>query len=402
MFNSIQVIGLLLLGGLTCGEIAKRFIGLPRATAYVLFGFLMGQGGFSVLSVQEIDQNPLLVNLALGLILFELGYRVPRCDLAHALCRLRQGLAAAVGGGLLLLLLFHHLGFSFGPALFSAALCLAASPAITIATDSEVDAHAAHKELVYTLVVINCLLAFALIALTTPFLNDIESLSLLARISASAASLFGALILGGACAGIVLMGAEWLNDNPMQQHLLVLGTIILGVGMASYLAVPVMLPMLLFGLLVRAIDYEDKLVASSISSDTQFLLLITFLIAGAALDLSWFRDYWPEALLIVFLRLLGQFAGLWLLRGRSGLSLQEGLKGTLGLQAMSSVALILLSKLQTQYTGLDSRLVGMLLATIWLMQLLGPLTSRLAITGSGKTRAPCRERTHLPSTGEGS
>lgn len=73
MFNSTQLLGLVLLGGLTAGEISRRLLALPGTTGYVLFGLLIGQSGLNWVTNLNIESAQLFVDLALGLILFELG-----------------------------------------------------------------------------------------------------------------------------------------------------------------------------------------------------------------------------------------------------------------------------------------------------------------------------------------
>jgi hypothetical protein len=53
--------------------------------------------------------------------------------------------------------------------------------------------------------------------------------------------------------------------------------------------------MLIFGILVSTIDHERKVIAIRIASDARVFLVITFVLAGAALDIAYLRDYWLEA-----------------------------------------------------------------------------------------------------------
>ena len=163
----------------------------------------------------------------------------------------------------------------------------------------------------------------------------------------------------------------------------------LGVGTAVYLGVSVFLPMLIFGILVSAIDREHKVIAIRIASDARVFLVITFVLAGAALDIAYLRDYWLEAVLIAMARLAGQALAILLARKRIGLTAREGILLSIGLQPMSSIALVLLVNTQMLYRGMDVKLAGMLMATILLMQLFGPLATQTAIKGFGEaTRLP--------------
>lgn len=384
MFNSIQLFGLVLLGGLAAGEVSRRVLALPRTTGYVLFGLLVGQSGLNWVTLFHIESAQLFIDLALGLILFELGYLVPRNTPESGRKHLLAGCAISLMAGLLVLLLFLYWGFSTGSALFAAALCVATSPAITIATCSDVGAKGERTGLLYTMVAINGAVAFAAVVLLVPFLIDSEPMSGFARISNALGSIIGSIVLGGACAGLVLLGADRLERQAEHQHLLILGTIVLGVGTAIYLDVSVFLPMLIFGILVSTIDRDHKVIAIRIASDARVFLVITFVLAGAALDIAYLRDYWLEAILIALARLAGQVLAILISRKNIGLNVRESLFLGIGLQPMSSIALVLLVNTQMLYSGMDAKLVGMLMATILLMQLFGPLATQTAIKGFGE------------------
>ncbi len=395
--NSIQLFGFVLLGGLVAGEMSRRMADLPRTTGYVLFGLMVGKSGLNLVTLAHIESAQLFIDLALGLILFELGYLVPRGTLQEWRNRLLAGCALSLIAGLLVLILFIHWGFSTGSALFAAALCVATSPAITIATCSDVGANGERTGLLYSMVAINGAVAFAAVVLLDPFLIDTEPMSGLERLGYALGSIVGSVALGGACAGMVLLGAKRLERQAEHQHLLILGTIVLGVGTAVYLGMSVFLPMLIFGILVSTIDRERKVIAIRIASDARVFLVITFVLAGAALDIAYLRDYWLEAILIASARLVGQLLAILISRKSIGLNARESVFLSIGLQPMSSIALVLLVNTQMLYSGMDEKLVGMLMATILLMQLFGPLATQTAIKGfgeatrlspSGRNRAP--------------
>lgn len=384
MLNSIQLFGLVLLGGLAAGEAARRVLALPRTTGYVLFGLLAGQSGLNWITPFHIESAQLFIDLALGLILFELGYLVPGVSRQVGKQRLLAGLGLSLAPGLLMFVLFRYWGFAAGAALFAASLCLATSAAITIATCSDVGAKGERTGLLYTMVAINGCVAFAAVMLLTPFLQMDETSGIVARLASALGSILASLLLGSLCAAVVLLGVRKLEHQPEHQHLLILGCIVLGVGTAVYLEASAFLPMLIFGVLVRAMDGEQKVIAIRIASDARVFLVITFVLAGAALDIAHLLNYWPEALVISAIRLLGQLLVAWFCRAPLGLSGKDSLLLGVGLQPMSSVALVLLVNTQTLHSGLDPQLVGMLLATILLMQLCGPLATQTAIKGFGE------------------
>src|SRR5262245_14652564 len=74
--SPLLLFGLLLLAGLAGGELVKRWLGLPRVMGYVLAGLAMGASGTEILDEKLIQEAWIFVDIALGLILFELGRRL--------------------------------------------------------------------------------------------------------------------------------------------------------------------------------------------------------------------------------------------------------------------------------------------------------------------------------------
>lgn len=384
MFNTIQLFGFILLGGLVAGEISRHLIRLPRTTGYVLFGMGFGQSGLSWITALHIESAQLFIDLALGLILFELGHLLPRTRGEETRNRLAAGLLIAATASLLVTLCLLACGFPPAQALFASALCLATSPAITIATCSDVGAKGSRTGLLYTIVAINGAIAFSIVVLSTPFLGEQASALHLPQLINAIGSIFGSLILGGACAGLALLGAENLEGQIEHQHLLILGIIILGVGTSIYLEVSALLPMLTFGILVRLIDRDNKIIAVRIASDARVFLVITFVLAGAALDIGLLFTYWPQAALLALIRAAALGLPIWLNKKQLALNSQEAIFMGIGLQPMSSVALILLANTQALNVEITPEMSGTLMASILLMQLIGPLATQTAILGFGE------------------
>lgn len=58
------------------GELGHRWLSLPRISSYGIVGFLLAAGQAGVLPEVRGGTMALLANVAFGLILFELGYRI--------------------------------------------------------------------------------------------------------------------------------------------------------------------------------------------------------------------------------------------------------------------------------------------------------------------------------------
>ena len=388
VLNTVQLFGIVLLGGLFAGEMSRRMLALPRTTGYVMFGLLLGQSGLKWITRGHIESAQLFIDLALGLILFELGYLVPRASASTSWSRLRVGWAISLFSAAAIVMTLVAWGFPLKASIFAATLCLATSPAITIATTSDVGAKGDNTGLLLSLVAINGSLAFIGVTWAISALAQSQGYFSGDVLVGSIQKIFRSIALGGGCAALVLRGAKRLGRQSDHQHLLIIGSIVFGVGMALSLDLSVFFPMLIFGYLTKTFDRKNSVVAIRIASDARIFLVITFVLAGAALDIALLPRYWPVAVSIVLARFAAQFLTLRTYRNVLGMTPRAAGFTAIGLQPMSSVALVLLSSTQSLYGTLEADLAGSLMATILLLQLLGPLATQTAILGFG-------EATHL-------
>ncbi|MEY2631433.1 MAG: hypothetical protein RIR00_87, partial [Pseudomonadota bacterium] len=208
--NTVLLLGALMLGGLCSGEFFRRILNLPRTTGYALFGLLSGRHGFGWIDHQLIDSATLFIDLALGLIVFELGQKLHSEELHCSGKRiLLVGFCESLVSFLAVLLLLHTLGFSLGVAAFAAGIAISTSPAITIATCSDVGARGPHSQLLFHLVAINGCLAIGFISLISPLLNAGNLDASLVWLGIQSIAISTAIGLCGALA--ILAGARLLG-----------------------------------------------------------------------------------------------------------------------------------------------------------------------------------------------
>ena len=74
--SPLVLFGLLLIAGAIGGEVVRRVLRLPRIVGYVLIGMLLGPSGFNVLDSNLVSDAWIFVEIALGLVLFDLGRRL--------------------------------------------------------------------------------------------------------------------------------------------------------------------------------------------------------------------------------------------------------------------------------------------------------------------------------------
>mgnify|MGYP003551192170 FL=1 len=121
------------------GELGQRWLTLPRISSYGIVGFLLAAGQAGVLPEVRGGSMALLADVAFGLILFELGYRINLGWL-----RVNPWLAVTSvveAGGCFVAVFFIAQAFSVGPvpALLLAALSMSTSPAAVLRVAFSID-----------------------------------------------------------------------------------------------------------------------------------------------------------------------------------------------------------------------------------------------------------------------
>src|SRR5690606_35965492 len=138
--NLLTAISLLLVTGILGARLLSRMLPVPAITGYVLTGLLIGPAVFGFVSTAALDRIGLLVDLALGLVLFELGRRVDFQWLLREKRLLITGVVISLATFATLYGMLLWFGFSGLIASMGAAIGMAASPAVALSVVREVKA----------------------------------------------------------------------------------------------------------------------------------------------------------------------------------------------------------------------------------------------------------------------
>ena len=89
-------VGLLLVAGAVGGEIVWGLLRLPRITGYAAAGLALGPGGLEVIGKPLLDELVVFADVAMGLVLFELGQRLDLAWLRRSPALVLMGLAESL------------------------------------------------------------------------------------------------------------------------------------------------------------------------------------------------------------------------------------------------------------------------------------------------------------------
>lgn len=383
--HPLLLFGVLLLAGVAGGEVVQRLLRLPRITGYVLTGMLFGPSGLGVLDDLLLEEAWIFVDIALGLVLFELGRRLHLRWLVSERYVLATGLLESMLAFAAVLTALVYFDVPPLHAALAAAIGVSSSPAVVMLVARDVRAEGQVTERALHLVTINSVLAFVLTAMLLTWTHREHQAGWLTVLLHPAYMIAGAILLAGLACGIGLAGARWLGKSAERQAVMLLGLVVLTIGAAHVLHLSVLLALLVLGVLLNTLDRRHDLMAVDIWRIGQLFFVVLFVVIGARL--MWSQLAAGAALGGVFLlaRFVGKSLGVLLLMPFSGV--RRGTSGLLclALTPMSGVALALVQETTYIYPDLGAEIAGILLSAVVVLELIGPVAVQYALRKSGET-----------------
>jgi len=376
--------GVLLVAGMIGGEIA-RSARLPRIIGYVVVGFILAPLAQAMSLDPLIEEARIFVDLALGLVLFDLGRRMDlqwmKRDWTLALSGLAESLCA-FGAVFATLLAFD---FTAVKAAIAAAIAIATSPAVVLLIVQDTRSEGQVTERALNLVALNSLLASILttILLASGHIEakmDIESALL------HPAYLFaGSLALGGAVAVFARLTARSVEKTKDLHFTLIAGMVVAAVGLAIMLKLSVILSLLAFGLFSRNDTRTHDLLNVNLAPASRLLYIVLFVITGASLPLPALAVGGVAAVALIASRAAGKLLGILLVAPLGGLRVRQAMGLGCALLPMSTLALMLQHDVAKTFPEFGSDLTAVFLGGLIIMELMGPLAVQWGLKFAGET-----------------
>ena len=360
------------------GEFGQRWTGLPRISFYGLVGFLLAAPQLGVLPSPEPGTALLLADVAFGLILFELGYRINLRWLRTNPWITVSGLAEA----LLTFLAVYYIARGFGVAVINAqmlaSLSMATSPATVVRVINEQKSSGQVTERALHLCALNCVLAvFAFnasvglwIFRTSEDVGDAlwNSLVVLA-VSSFSGAVFGVLV-----PAVLRMLGKLAQDATVAFAL----AVILLVSVTFALGLSPVVAALAFGLMARHRRVAFSQAQRNFGALGELLTVVLFVFAASTLD---WRRVWAGVLLavaLVLVRLLTKTAGVTAFAHRSGISWRKGALTGVALTPLSVFVILLIEHARHAGVQIVEELRSVAAVTM-LLEVFGPIILQRAL-----------------------
>ena len=390
-WSPLAWIALLLLAAILAGEAVRRFLRLSRIIGYLAVGVLLGPVAAGAIDRGTVSQLGIFVDIAIGLLLFELGQRV---DL-HWLRRNPSLLAASVLEALLTFLLVYLTmtsWFSIRPVSAAAAalIAVATSPAVVMTVVKDLRAQGQVTERATLLTALNTAYAVVGLSLIIGWLH-FETHRPLATMVLHPLYLTAASLLLAAVLAIVMLSLLRLfGRRPAFQFSTTVALVLVTVAVATMLKLSVPLALLLLGVLGRHFDRERHFVSLRFGESAMLFTVLLFALAGAGLDFTGWAGALPLALAFVAARAVGKAVPILVLSHASGLGLGKSSLVVVALLPMSAFALLMLQELVRIAPPVAEEIGPAIYLSIALLAFAGPVATEFALRRAGEAAEETR------------
>lgn len=384
-WNALLLFGSLLLLGLLGGHVVSKNSWIPRITGYLLVGFALGTGGMQWLSGDILKLAQIFSDIALALVVYQLGRYV---DLGWL--RYEKWLLATVAAGALLCFGFvwaglEMLGFERGLAMLAAVFTIGTAPTVVMVVVRDLRAEGHVTRRLAAMTALNNLLALLCAYIVLPLVTRDAGTTVETLVSSTLYALFGSLLLAYITYRVMLLLARLLGRERSRQFVLVIAIITLTIGAAHALRLPVLLTMLVFAILSKNLDVQYDLMELEFGVASELFIVVLFVTIGATIRLhDLIAVGFASVAVLVAARLLAMTLSIFMFARPAKLKWRQAGLLSLGTLPMAEAG-IGLAQLSSVYPQTVAQVAPLLAGSLIVLELLGPIATQFALIKSGES-----------------
>ena len=409
----LAIVGLIILGSFFVGHVFRR-LGIPQVVGFIVAGTVLGPSVLGVVP-QELNDNLIFVTeLALGLIGFEMGEHLRFGELR----KLGKSIVwivimQALGAFALVFAAVYWLTGSLAAAMVLAAIGMATSPAATLDVLNEYKAKGPMTTALIAVVGIDdalTLLVYSIAAaLAVPLLENGGSLSLGSLLTGGGEislwemlefplfEIGGSLLVGVAFGLFLTFVMNHLRARHEDRHkhdamVVSIAMIFVVAGLSHTLHLSVILTAMTMGVVVvNRSERNGHYIQFTIQQTGPVIYILFFALVGAGLRLDLLPEVGVVGLAYFVLRMVGKYVGSWfggyiagampVIRDNVGLALFSQGGVAIGLALASATRF---AGVGTEGDDLAEMIATLVPATLFAVQLIGPLLVKAAVIRSGE------------------
>ncbi|MGD9046972.1 MAG: cation:proton antiporter [Anaerolineae bacterium] len=393
--NILALIGLIIAVSFLGSKLFQRF-GIPQVVGFIVIGVLLGPSFLNFVPLELSRELLFISEIALGLIGFDIG--------SHLLF----GELRRLGRSILFILLFEALGTfvlvsvgiyaitqSLHTALIFGALASATAPAATVDVLAEYDAKGPLTTTLLAVVGMDDALALVLFSVAAAFAESLLAQSgppsVLQMVQLPLIEIGGSLVLG---VGLGLLLDRIMCRMRVQHDAMAvsIGFVFLGVGLSEAFGFSLILTTMILGMVVvNRCPEHGRHIRFTIEQAGPVIYVLFFTLVGARFQVGLLPTMGLLGVAYVLLRSGGKFFGAWL--GGTVGGAEPVVRNNLGLgllsQAGVAIGLALSSANRFSAYGAEGQALGALIinvitATTFVVQIVGPICVKFAISRAGE------------------
>lgn len=384
-WNALLVFGGLLLFGLIAGYIVSKSPWVPRITGYLLVGFLLGAGGFNLLSGEVLKVTNIFADIAVALVVYQLGRYV---DIGWL--RREKWLLITVGVSSVLCFGFVSIALTwFGTdsvmALLGGVMAIATAPAVVLVVLRDLKAEGQVTRRLAAMTALNNFVAVLAAYALLPVIAHEAGTPVWTLIQHTLYSLVGSAILAYLTYWLMMPLARLLGRESSSQFVLVISVIALAIGVAHALHLPVMLSMLIFAILSKNLDRQFDLMELEFGVANELFVVMLFVTVGASMRLSDLGLLGFSVLILIAARFLAMGLGVFLFARFARMNWRQAGLLTLGTLPMTEVGVGLMQTVSSLYPHTTANVLPLLAGSMVVLEFLGPVATQFALIKSGES-----------------
>lgn len=380
-------LGILVAAGLIGGRLAN-LLKLPSVSGYIVAGLLVGPSVFDFVKSTDVESLSIINDMALGAIAFTVGSEFLLKEMKSlgkkiAIITIAESLGAIILVFSVMYLLFKQ---SFEFSLVLASMAASTAPAGVIMVIRELKARGPIVKTLLPIVALDDaigIIVFGLAISIAKITSGIEKVSGIKMISAPLIEIFGSLMLG-VVFGLILSYIAKRAKNRDELLSLVVGSILLITGIASYLGLsPLLTNMMMGGVLVNTMQ-NSKRVFDLIGDFTPPIYLLFFAVAGSSLNLNVLSTVGAIGIGFVLARIIGKTIGA--AAGSRYVKADSNVVKYLGLTLLpqGGVAIGLSMLVGKELPQFSSEIIAIILFSVLVFEIAGPITAKIAFIKGGE------------------
>ncbi len=384
--DAVFWIGIALLAAGLCGELCYRAWRVPRISGYAVIGLIAGSAGFGVIDADVASAARPLLDVSLGLLLFELGSRLDLRWIRRNTWLILQSLAEATLTFVLVLVVLLFLNVAAMTAMVIAAIAMATSPAMVIQLKTELRAEGQVTQRLLTLTALNSMYAVVVVKLVSGWLHQEIYGNVFATVLQPLYLLVGSLVLAWLLARACTFFYRQLSPQDEHSFVALFGLVLLAIAVAHLLKLSTILSLLAAGIIVKNLEVRPQLWPQHFGTAGWLLTVILFVLTLTSFEWHDIAAGGVAAAGLIVARFIAKLAGVLAFAKPSGIDMKQGVALGLSLAPMSALALLLVDDTYDLYPNFDPQLRAVVMCSIVVLQLIGPWLVYRSLARVGERR----------------